>query len=116
MKLVRGDSFTFSLIWKDANGAPVDVSGASVRVYVRDAMGSLALSASTSDGRVSLDGVNGRIDVLVPYSAPTALTHGQNASGWGAGGAGATTYGTGNPATSGAGAPSFVLLEFVECR
>ena len=76
MRLVRGDSMVLSLVWADATGAPIDISGASVRAHVRDVRGALALSASTEDGRIALDGPSGRIDVHVPYSVTEALVPG----------------------------------------
>lgn len=76
------------------------------------------VSGATSSGTVSPYGGGGHCVFGAGgrgrTSAPSALTNGESGQGWGGGGASATTFNTGSPATSGAGAPSFVDLEFVE--
>jgi hypothetical protein len=69
VKLYRGDTWTRAWELKDAAGNPIDLTGASARVQVRDAAGAVVISASTADGRLTLTPASGRIDMLVPYSA-----------------------------------------------
>jgi len=61
-------------------------------------------------GGQSLFGAGG----AAPLVAPVALTNGNNATGYGAGGSGATDYGSASNATSGSGSPGLLILEFVE--
>lgn len=76
VKLFRGDTWQRAWVIKDAAGAPVDLTGAAARLHARDADGALAISASTSDARLSIDTpASGRIDMLVPASA-TGVTPG----------------------------------------
>jgi hypothetical protein len=69
VKLYRGDTWTRAWEIKDAAGNPIDLTGASARLQVRDATGAVVISASTIDGRLTLTPASGRIDMLVPYSA-----------------------------------------------
>jgi hypothetical protein len=69
VKLYRGDTWTRAWELKDAAGNPIDLTGASARLQVRDATGAVVISASTTDGRLTLTPASGRIDMLVPYAA-----------------------------------------------
>jgi hypothetical protein len=69
VKLYRGDTWTRAWELRDAAGSPIDLTGASVRLQVRDASGAVVIAASTTDGRIILMPASGRIDMLVPYSA-----------------------------------------------
>jgi hypothetical protein len=69
VKLYRGDTWTRAWELKDAAGNTIDLTGASARLQVRDSAGAVVISASTSDGRLTLTPASGRIDMLVPYSA-----------------------------------------------
>lgn len=69
VKLYRGDTWTRAWEIKDASGNPVDLSGATARLHVRDGQGNLVMSASTSDGRLTIQPTAGRIDLLVPKEA-----------------------------------------------
>jgi hypothetical protein len=69
VKLYRGDTWTRAWELKDAAGNPINLTGASARLQVRDATGAVVISASTTDGRITITPASGRIDMLVPYSA-----------------------------------------------
>jgi hypothetical protein len=75
VKLYRGDTWTRAWELRDAAGSPIDLTGASARLHVRDAAGAVVVSASTADGRLTITPASGRIDMLVPYSA-TAIAPG----------------------------------------
>ncbi|MBN2691740.1 MAG: hypothetical protein JXR43_07780 [Burkholderiaceae bacterium] len=72
VKLFRGDTWTRAWRMEDAACAPIDLTGASARLQLRDSAGALALDATTDNGRLRLTALEGRIDLLVPY-ADTAL-------------------------------------------
>lgn len=69
VKLVAGDTWQRAWIIQDPDGNPIDLSGITARVQVRDAKGQLVLSASTSDGRITVTPAQGRIDMTIPSSA-----------------------------------------------
>ena len=75
VKLYRGDTWTRGWELRDAAGNPIDLTGASARLHVRDASGSVVISASTTDGRLTLTPASGLIYLQVPYAA-TGLTPG----------------------------------------
>ena len=76
VKQFRGDSWERAWLMTQANGAPVDLTGAAVRLFVRNARGDLALSATTGNGLIWLDAEAGRIDLAVPYAATENLAPG----------------------------------------
>jgi DNA-binding IclR family transcriptional regulator len=75
VRLVRGDTWTRAWELRDAAGAPIDLTGATARLQVRDDADAVLIAASTSDGRITVTATAGRIDMKVPYSA-TALAPG----------------------------------------
>lgn len=66
VKLIRGDTWQRAWEIKDASGAAVDLTGASARLHVRDALGVIQMQASTTDGRLTLQPTAGRIDLVMP--------------------------------------------------
>lgn len=75
VKLYRGDTWSRAWLIEDATGAPIDLGGASARLHVRDAQGGLAMSASTVDGRMTIQPAAGRVDLVMPKEA-TGITPG----------------------------------------
>lgn len=69
VKLFRGDTWQRAWVIKDAAGNPVNLTGASARMHVRDSGGALVMSASTADGRLIIQPAAGRIDLLMPKEA-----------------------------------------------
>lgn len=69
IKVYRGDTWQRAWMITSADGAPVDLAGASARLHVRDAAGSLVAEASTVDGRLIITPAAGRIDLTMPAVA-----------------------------------------------
>lgn len=69
VKLFRGDTWQRAWIIADAAGNPVDLTGATVRLHVRDAAGAKVMEASTANGRITLHPAAGRIDLVMPKEA-----------------------------------------------
>lgn len=64
----RGDTWTRA--WRlTAGGVPLDLTGATARLHLRDEAGALAVAASTANGWLTLTPLSGRIDLAVPDSA-----------------------------------------------
>ena len=62
MRVYRGKTIDFEVVWADADGVPIDIGGWTARLQVRDANnGRLMLEMSTANGKASIDGPNGRI-------------------------------------------------------
>lgn len=75
VRLVRGDTWTRAWELRDANDAPIDLTGATARLQVRDDADAVVIAASTADGRLTITPGAGRIDMRVPYAA-TAIAPG----------------------------------------
>ena len=78
VKLIRGDTWIRTWVLKDSSGAPVDLSGASARLMVRDSnTGAVKIVASTDNGFLTIIPTEGRIDLIVPYTQTETLTPGK---------------------------------------
>ncbi len=75
VKLVSGDCWRRSWRMVQPNGAPVDLTGATARLHVRDAAGVKVAEASTTDGRINITAAQGLIEMVMP-SAATAIAPG----------------------------------------
>lgn len=71
----RGDTWLRSWLLK-AGGVPLDLSGATARLHLRDEAGALVVAATTADGRLTVTPLSGRIDLLVP-AATMVITPGR---------------------------------------
>ena len=69
VKVFRGDTWRRAWVLKDDGGTPVDLSGATARLHVRDASGAKVAEASTADGRLVVTAAQGRVDMTVPAAA-----------------------------------------------
>ncbi len=77
VQIFRGDTWMRRWELRTAGGTPTDITGATARLQVRDDSDSVVLSASTSDGRITVYGTQGRIDMVVPYAATESLAPGE---------------------------------------
>lgn len=66
VKLVRGDTWDRTWIITDEAGAPLDLTGATARLHVRDGADALMFAASTANGHLTITPAAGRIDMRVP--------------------------------------------------
>lgn len=64
----------FRLTWLDSNGSPVNLSGyGAVMDVIRDGATDPALELSTANGKLSITGVAGTIDILFELSDLASL-------------------------------------------
>lgn len=75
--LVRGDTWLRTWDLQDEDGTPIDLTGASARVQVRDWTDALVLSASTADGRLTVSPAIGRVQMSVPAAATAGIEPGR---------------------------------------
>ncbi len=71
-----GSNFQLALVWKDSLGAPINLSGYSAKMQVRQypASTTVQMEASTALNTITLGGALGTITVNVP-AATTALVN-----------------------------------------
>lgn len=69
VRVYRGDTWSRAWELRDKAGAPIDLTGASARLHLRDGSGTLIVSGDTSDGRIVITPADGRIDMTIPYNA-----------------------------------------------
>lgn len=72
----QGATFTYSLIWKDSNSVPIDLTGYSARMQVRKTYNdsTAVLDLSSDDGNITLGGALGTIDVVAGAAATAIIT------------------------------------------
>jgi len=58
-------TFTFIVEYKDNNGAPINLTGATAKMQVRDTKGGtkLAFTLTTPAGGITIDGPNGKLTI-----------------------------------------------------
>ncbi|MEW6560396.1 MAG: hypothetical protein AB1412_09390 [Pseudomonadota bacterium] len=76
VKLFRGDTWTRAWRLEDAACKPIDLTGASARLQLRDSTGALAIEATTANALLTITALEGRIDLAVPYAATALLAAG----------------------------------------
>lgn len=73
----QGSLFTLDLVYKEADGTPIDLTGWSARMQIRAKAGSpdpATLEFSTDDGSIVLGGALGTIHVEAPATATADVT------------------------------------------
>ena len=72
----QGATFQLNLIWKDSAGAPIDLTGYTAKMQVRQRYASddAVLSLSTTAGTIVLGGVAGTINITGPAADTAAIT------------------------------------------
>jgi hypothetical protein len=73
-QIVAGDTWARAWALADGNDVPLDLNGASARLHVRDKAGALAMSADTTDGRLTISGST--ISMIMPAAVTATLAPG----------------------------------------
>jgi len=68
-QIVSGDTWARAWRLTDSAGRAIDLTGASARLHLRTAAGAKVAEAATTDGRVVIDPLAGRIDMRIPAAA-----------------------------------------------
>ncbi len=66
VRIYRGDTWMRTWVIESPTGSPIDLSGCTARLHVRDAGGAKVMEASTADGRITIQTSSGRIDLVMP--------------------------------------------------
>lgn len=77
--VVQGDTFTIRVEYQDEANNPMDITGYSAVMTVRDKPGGKIICAEVDDSSgISIDGPNGGLDITIPpektrkFTTPTA--------------------------------------------
>jgi hypothetical protein len=73
ISVYKGTTFTLSPVWKIDN-LPVDLTGYSADLQVRDVSNNLITSMSTSNGRATISAGLGQVTVTLTATQTAALT------------------------------------------
>lgn len=76
IKLYRGDTWRHTWLLSDEREAPIDLTGATARLQVRDGYDTAVITATVANDRLVIDPAAGRIDLDVHYAITEALTPG----------------------------------------
>lgn len=72
MQIFQGKTISFEVIW--GGSTPIDVTGYSATLQIRDLKGALMLEMSTSNGKVSVGGSDGKFSFSASESDSRAVT------------------------------------------
>lgn len=79
-KVDQSANFRFSLVYKDPNGDPIDLTQYSVRMDIKSAPGSKKILASCTIGNgITVDPLNGRIDIDVSHEKTSKIAYPKSA-------------------------------------
>lgn len=72
----RGASFSEQIEWKDESGTPVNLTGFTARMHMRETLEATDpfLTLTTENGGITLGGVAGTIQLLANATQTTAIT------------------------------------------
>lgn len=72
----QGATFTLSMFYQDDTGAAVDITGRTARMQLRSAVTSadVALSLTTENGRIAIDGPRGLIALSIAATDTAGLS------------------------------------------
>lgn len=75
LSIQQGATLSLVATWKDSNGTPVNLSGYTARMQVRETYdaGNTKLSLTTENGGISLGGTAGTITISAAATATAAL-------------------------------------------
>jgi hypothetical protein len=74
LTIQKGATFDRALTYQNADGTPKNLTGYTARMQIRDSAGGLALELTTENGRISIDGPNGRTTLHLTASETSAIT------------------------------------------
>ena len=67
-------TYSFSVIYKDPNGDPIDITGSTAKMQVRSTQGDkLAFTLTSPSGGITIDGPNGLITVKMTPTQTSKL-------------------------------------------
>lgn len=72
----RGATFSEAITWKDENATPVDLTGFTARMHMRETMEASTpfLTLTTENNGITLGGAAGTINILATAAATSAIT------------------------------------------
>lgn len=76
LSVYRGATFAKSIVWKDENGALINLSGWTARMHMRETVEAATpfLTLTTENGGIALGGVAGAINLLASATVTSAIT------------------------------------------
>lgn len=72
----QGATLSLPIVWKDSDGNVVDLTGYTARMQVRQTVPAttILLSATTENGKLVIEGVDGKVTILLSAEDTTAIT------------------------------------------
>lgn len=74
--LEQGSTLLKPIVWKDSTGTPVNLTGYSARMQVRQSVAStdILLEMSTANNKISIDPSSGKITLIFSAATTAAIT------------------------------------------
>ena len=69
----NNEDFRYAFALTDTEGAPVDLTAATFRMHIETNADADVLALTTENGRIGVEAIAGRIDLVVPAAAMAGL-------------------------------------------
>ncbi len=76
IEIIQGQTLVRAVLWKDADGEPVDLTGYSARMQIRRSKSSsdVLFELTTANGRIAIDGAAGKVTLTFTAEESAAFT------------------------------------------
>jgi len=71
----NGDTWSYSFVWSNNNN-PIDLSGCTAKMQVRDRTGTLMATASSANSEITINGPTGTVNVAFPAATTATVPAG----------------------------------------
>lgn len=75
LKFYQGDTYQHRLTWNDSDSVPINLTGYTCRMQVRQSVAAedVVFESSDAEGDITLGGLAGTIDLLIPTEKTSLL-------------------------------------------
>lgn len=76
LTIEQGSTFRFSLTWSDTFNVPIDLTGYTARMHIRDVITNpvFLLELTTGNGRIAITPLLGKIELILSDTITAAIT------------------------------------------
>lgn len=74
LSIANNADFTFSMVYQDADEQPIDLTGTSIKMQIKEKPGGTTYWTGTAGSGLTVTPLEGRIDIHIPAATTSAFT------------------------------------------